>query len=312
MNDLELQELEHDLRDAARALVYPPTPDIASVVIRRLRPHTPSPLASRPWAWALITLLVLLSALMLVPPARAAILDFIQIGVVRIFRAQPAPIQAPTALPGIQIPVTATPLVASPVSTQTAKTSLPDLDLAGETTLSDAQSRLNFPILLPTYPAELGQPDRVYLQDLGGSVLLLIWLDPDRSGQVRMSLGQIAPGSWAIEKIDPPVIQEVRVNGQRGIWTEGPYMVQSRNHNYEQKRLVTGHVLIWTQGEITYRPRDRPVARGGDQGRGVVALRITPLVFAANYNSGRPTCRAFQSEHYPIILLLTRNTRSHP
>ncbi len=84
-------------------------------------------------------------------------------------------------------------------------------------------------------------------------MLVLVWLDPAQSGRVRMSLGEIAPGSWAMSKFNPPVVEEAQVNGQKAIWVEGPYMLETRNHNYVEKRLVAGHVLIWTQSQITYR-----------------------------------------------------------
>ena len=112
---------------------------------------------------------------------------------------------------------------------------------------------MGFPILLPTYPSDLGRPDKVYLQDLGGSMLILVWLDPVQTGRVRMSLHEIAPGSWAIGKFNPPAIQDTSVNGQPAVWAEGPYMLEARNHNYVNRRLIVGHVLIWAQGKITYR-----------------------------------------------------------
>ena len=115
-------------------------------------------------------------------------------------------------------------------------------------------------LLLPTYPADLGKPDKVYLQSPGASMVILVWLDPAQSGHVRMSLDEIAPGSWIVDKFQPPVSQDVTINGQPGIWTEGPYMLEARNHNYVERRLVEGHALIWKQGDITYRlETDQPL-----------------------------------------------------
>jgi hypothetical protein len=68
-----------------------------------------------------------------------------------------------------------------------------------------------------------------------------------------MSLQEIASGSWTIAKFNPPVIQETRVNGQRAIWTEGTYMLQTTNGDYVERRLVVGHVLVWARKDITYR-----------------------------------------------------------
>jgi hypothetical protein len=43
------------------------------------------------------------------------------------------------------------------------------------------------------------------------------------------------------------------VRGQRALWTEGPYLIQQRDGDYSIRRLIDGHVLIWQEGEITYR-----------------------------------------------------------
>ena len=261
MNAADMEGLEKSLKSAGMDLRYPPTPAIASAVMPRLRARPRRRVFPLRLTWALVTLIILLSALMLVPPARAAILDFIQIGVVRIFRGpNPPPAPAPTAgtnSPILQAPLTATPVVTVPSAT-TTQPSLPDF--AGETTLADAQAGVKFRILLPTYPADLGMPDHVYLQNPGDSMLILVWLDRAQTGHVRMSLHEIAPGSWAIGKFNPPVIEEVLVNGKHAAWTEGPYMVEMKNGNYEDRRLIIGHVLIWQQGDITYRlETDLPV-----------------------------------------------------
>lgn len=248
MNASDLQSLENALSKLGRGFGYPPTPQIAPRVMARLKQPAARRLRPGRWAWVLAAIL-LISLLMLVPPARAAILNIIQIGVVRIFRgpaAPPAPNPAPTSIgaPPVQMPLTATP---APIRVPSL------LNLAGETTLPAAQAKLGFPILLPTYPPDLGPPDKVYLQDLGGPMLVLVWLERGSSDQVRMSLHEITPDSWAIKKFNPPVIQDVTVNGQPGIWTEGPYMLQVGYQDYVMVRLVAGHVLIWTQDDITYR-----------------------------------------------------------
>jgi hypothetical protein len=52
------------------------------------------------------------------------------------------------------------------------------------------------------------------------------------------------------------VVEETTVNGRPALWTEGPYLLQFRRDGHtvtEVQRLVEGHVLIWAEGEITYR-----------------------------------------------------------
>jgi hypothetical protein len=200
---------------------------------------------SRRLAWSLTVILVLFSSLMLIPPARAAILEFIQIGIVRIFRAEPTPVMPPQhEFPSI---VTATPVV-------TSEPLIPLLEqMAGEVTLDEARQTVNYSILLPSYPPDLGQPDRVFIQEAEGDMTILVWIDPQDPTQVLMSLHMIPPTSWAVDKMDPARIEETTVNGQRAIWAVGPYPLRFSNGNLDFVRLVDGHVLIWAQGNITYR-----------------------------------------------------------
>jgi hypothetical protein len=129
------------------------------------------------------------------------------------------------------------------------------MDLAGETTLAEAQEQIDFPIRLPTYPADLGSPDRVFFQNIGGPAVVLVWLDPNKPSRVALSLHQLGPGTFA-DKGNPGSVQETTVNGRQALWTEGPYILQFRRGNrvdYDMRRLVTGRVLIWVEGEVTYR-----------------------------------------------------------
>jgi hypothetical protein len=82
---------------------------------------------------------------------------------------------------------------------------------------------------------------------------ILVWIDPQQPGEVLMSLHIIPPGSWAVEKMNPAVVQETTVNGKHAIWAVGPYPIRFSNGNLDFVRLVDGHVLIWTDGIITYR-----------------------------------------------------------
>jgi hypothetical protein len=256
----ELQQglFEKELLKISKGLEYPRTPDIAGSVMSRLkglqsvtRVEGRHRFISRRFAWSFVILLVLCSSLMLIPPARAAILEFIQIGVVRIFPAQPTasvPLPPPTA----QLPVTALPVTATP---STPSSSLIPLlkNIAGETTLEEAQQKVSYPILLPTYPPALGKPDHVFVQDAGGAMTILVWMDPKQPDRVLMSLHYMPAGSWAVKKMEPAQIQETTVNGQRAIWAVGPYPLRLSNGDIDMRRLVEGHVLIWAEGDMTYR-----------------------------------------------------------
>ena len=241
MNEMEF---ENKLRSIVTGMEYPRTPDIAGSVTARLHTTTRSRFNSKALVWSLTIILVLCSSLMLIPPARAAILEIIQIGVVRIF---PQPVT-----PTIESIRTATPLVVT--STAPASDLIPILNqMAGETTLADAKNKVEYPILLPAYPTDLGQPDYGYVQDADGKMVILVWLDPQHSDKVWMSLHFIPNGSWAIKKMEPTVIRETSVGGKRAIWTTGPYPLILSNGDHQFTRLIDGHVLIWADDNVTYR-----------------------------------------------------------
>lgn len=246
MNELQQELFEKQLVSIAKGMKYPRTPNLAGRVMGRLRPSASPQLVSRRFVWSLTAILILFASLMLIPPARAAILEFIEIGIVRIFRAEPTPVTPPQQeFPSTMVPVTATPLSAPLI---------PILErLAGEMSLDEAQQLVKYPILLPSYPPDLGPPDRVFVQDADGNMTILIWVNPEEPTQVLMSLHLIPPGSWAVDKMEPVRVQETTVNDQRAIWAVGPYPVRFSNGNLDFVRLINGHVLIWTAGEMTYR-----------------------------------------------------------
>lgn len=236
-------EFEVQLKAIAAGMEYPRTPDIAGSVTARHRRLTRPRFVSKAVAWSLTLVLILLSSIMLIPSARAAIVEFFQVGVVRILRDENNPTQEQVPL----FPVTAT-----PVSTSQPLLSILQ-GLAGEITLQDAKTAVDYEILLPTYPPDLGLPDHVFIQDADGPMTILVWLDPQQPGNIRMSLHFLPAGSWAIKKIDPVVVQETQVNGDYAIWTTGPYPLRLQNGDIQFLRMVEGHVLIWEEGRVTYR-----------------------------------------------------------
>ena len=249
MNNSTSDPLEELLQAAARTFQYPPTPDIAGAVRRRLIDRGKSPalrgLRGHRFVWAAaLVVVLLLVGLLSVPRVRSAVLEFLQIGVVRIF--PDAPVARPTAQPAGLPTVQSTPafVVYDLVSI---------FDLDGETSLNEARNALGVPLRLPFYPPGLGEPKRVFLQEMDGSMVVLVWTDPEDPGKARLSLHIIEPGSFAIEKIQPELIETTQVNGHEAIWAVGPYPVHLKNQGLDIRRMVNGHVLIWTEGGFTYR-----------------------------------------------------------
>jgi hypothetical protein len=246
---------EERLKEVARHFPYPPTPDVTRAVMKCLDSGS-RPRARLRSAWVVAGLLVLvLTILFAVPSVRAEIIHFFQIGVVRIFPGTPTS-TVESSLP--QFPTTATPLAEIPSVASPAPSINEPLyrvtisDLAGETSLDRVQTELPFPIRLPEYPPNLGTPDRVFLQEDGGMVIL-VWTDPTNPQKALLSLYEIGPGSTVIHKYEPRVIRETQVNGQYAVWVQGPYMLQLTSGRYEFRRLVEGNTLIWEEDKITHR-----------------------------------------------------------
>ena len=110
MSELEREIFEQRLISIAKGLDYPRTPDIATAVMTRVRPSARSRFISRRLPWSLTIMLVLVSSLLSIPTARAAILEFIQIGIVRIF---PRPTEPPVDTIGTAMPQASTLMTAT-------------------------------------------------------------------------------------------------------------------------------------------------------------------------------------------------------
>lgn len=184
--------------------------------------------------WEALAALVVLVFLLALPPVQASLRRPLCLGSVCIV-SDGAP--RPTATEGPHASPSPLPSV---------------LDLVGRTTLAQARANVKFPIRLPAYPADLGEPDYVFVQDLDGAAVVLAWVDHEHPDRVRLSLSELSSGIYVYKFTSSPVAVTA-VHGQQALWTTGPYMVQVQDGTYEQRRFVTGHALIWTEGNITYR-----------------------------------------------------------
>jgi hypothetical protein len=246
-----MSEQQHDaweerIRDTARAFPYPPTPDLASRAARHPGIAARSErFPRRRLAQLVAVALLILAALMAVPPVRAAVFDALRIGAVRIIPVQPT---ASTVLSS-----------ATKVSRPAATPSLTSIgsvfDLPGETTLADARRQASFPVRLPTYPRGLGPPDRVFVEDFGGPVVALVWTRPGRPDRARLALYELPSGSVVEKKLAPiSHIQQTTVNGERAVWATGPHLLRVlTNGRVALQRQVDTDVLIWTRDGVTYR-----------------------------------------------------------
>ncbi len=226
----DLAGVEADLRQEAQAFSYPATPDIAGRERRRLERQGAARLHKRArarLAWALAAVL-LLASLMLVRPVRAQMLEWLRIGAVRIFLI-------PQPTPSVTV---------APKTLQ---------DLAGETSLPEAAAHAPFTLMAPAYPADLGPPQHVYDQTVMDSrVVIFVWTKPEHPEEVRLVLYQIDGGD-AFQKQLMQEMEGTTVNGDFAMWVVGPYLLTNTNGNVVERRIVTGHTLIWTANGLTYR-----------------------------------------------------------
>ncbi len=240
MSEQRDERWERRVQDMARAFRYPPTPDITITVRSSIR--RPSPYRRLAWA-AAVTLLVM-SALLAVPEVRAAVLEALRIGGITIFLSEP------TVTPTFTPPPTETGTALRPTPTPRFDPTpvISVLDLPGETTLETARSEVRFEIPLP---AGLGEPDRVFLQEIGGGVVTLVWLNAN--GEAELAL-QLLDERTVGSKYEPYDYRPTRVNGRMAYWLTGEHLLAFYvGPGSDFLRTVESNVLIWEVDNVTYR-----------------------------------------------------------
>ena len=239
------RELDRALSDLAGSLAYPPTPDIASGVRRRLASQRARPGAfarllglslQRRLALALLVLIALAAAVVAASPeARTAIAERL-------------------GLRGVQIQQG--PTVPTPAGT--------GLNLGQSMTLEQARARVTFAVQVPT---ALSSPDEVYLLDVppAGQVALVYRPRPDVPQAASTGVGllltefQGAVSGGVIGKgLNPGTsLQDIQVNGGRGYWIDGDphtfFYVDARGQVRTETTRLAGSVLLWEHGELTLR-----------------------------------------------------------
>lgn len=238
---------EQRITRAGADFVYPDTPDIAAAVATRLAGEKKSrpPLPKTRLALAAVMGMSILALVLISSPgARAAIIEFFQIGAVRIWLVEPTltPERTREAPLSGQIP------------TQEPLASV--LDLSGETTLDEAQKRVGFPLRLPSYPPDLGAPQHVFVQRTNRPLVVLVWTYVDDPERVRMVMYQIGPDT-GIEKGGPMVLRETTVHGRPAAWISGIHYLETASRVWGHVRAIGQDVLLWSEEvdeqEITYR-----------------------------------------------------------
>jgi hypothetical protein len=228
-------DLERELRALGRYLDVPRAPDVTRAVRARL--VSPAGRRRPVLRYALVVLLVVLSAVLAVPPVRAAVFDFFRIGGVSV-RSEPGPAVPPTP----------------------ALTSRPVADLAEAERLTGLRVRP---------PWSLGRPDSVEVVE--GRVVSLGWRATGGRPEIRLDAfaGPLEP---VFEKhLSLAEARQVDVGGVPGWYVAGPHeivYVDPGGLRRSASARLAGPTLIWVRGELTYRleadlPAPRLAALGG-------------------------------------------------
>ena len=206
-----MAELDVALRELGRHVEFPPTPDLASPVRARLeRPRR----WRRPLAIALAVLVVAVGAVLAVPPARTAVLDWLGLRGVSIVRVDELP---PT--PAIE-----------------------RLDLGRQVTLEEAPLWVLVPDDKPdsvhvgngTVSLLWGTPDRVrlLLTEFRGDAFIEKLIEPDERVERVTVNGE--EGAW-LEQPHVVIFEDLR------------------GRMRQSTARLAGRTLLWQHGEVTLR-----------------------------------------------------------
>lgn len=222
MTEQEIERLEHDLQQLGRAIVYPPTPGIASAVRQRIDEGSAPQRAS---AWALAAVAAASAAIFLIAvigsvgPARDAVADFFDR--INIFETSSVPPGTPTGIEGVPV------------------------------TLGEAEQALGFEIVLPN--PDTATVTRVLLQDFGNVRAAAIFIEGREMGEFVLfetdaGAGKgLAPGASA---------EPVEGLAEEAYWLEGLRIVQYEddgNAVEESVRVTEANTLLWVQDGYVFR-----------------------------------------------------------
>jgi hypothetical protein len=221
-----MSELERRLQELGRELDFADPPDLAAAVALRIARPARAPFwRRRALLVCVAALVVAVGAVLAVPPARSAILDFFGIG--------SAEIRIVDELPEVEVG---------------------PLDLGDETTLDEARERS--PGLLEPRGDELSKPDRVYVAGFApGRPVTFVWGDPQRP---RLLLTQVR-GQYHFEKLvagNQGGITLTEVDGEDAAWIEGePHVVfyESEDGGGDLPGRLARNTLVWSRGPVTIR-----------------------------------------------------------
>jgi hypothetical protein len=251
-----MTDLEQALLDLGRALELPPTPDLVTVVSRRVaapRPARTRWLGRRRLVLVLAALVVALGAAFAVPPARTAILEFLGLRGATIERVTELP-EIP-AEPGSEPPGVLLPDVPGPPGFDVAQ-------LGERASLSEARDSAGFELVVPR---ALGEPDLVYVdRSTPGGRVSLVYLPNTKTPTVTgvgllltQFSGELSPDLVGKLVHGGTGVEQVAIGGAPGYWLSGePHVVFYRDAEgkvREDTMRLAGNTLLVERGDLLIR-----------------------------------------------------------
>lgn len=230
-------DLERALRELGGALEFPPAPDVARAVARRIEEgRRPSPWLMRRSAVVAFAAVVVVAvaASMLIPGVRTAVADFLGLGGVRLeIRASPTP-------PGE---------VGS------------DLFLGDPITYERAGSEAGFAIGVPEV---LGRPDEVFITEVSDHRRVSLLWEPRAELPAAKETGVGAllvefpgdVGEYATKQAATGLVEEVSVNGAPGFWVRDRHFffyTDPDGDAIDDSIRLAANTLVWERNGVGYR-----------------------------------------------------------
>lgn len=241
MSGGDVYELETRLRALGRDVSYPHTPDVRNAVMARIERAPEFVVTGSPsrFRFALVAAvaaaIALIATVGLSPSARQAVADFLGVEGIRIEFDDSAPVE-----PGET-----------------------DLQLGSRITLAEAQDAVEFDLAVP---AELGEPDAVYIIRYAESPQVsLVWHPrpglPESAhtgfGAVLTQFeGNTAPEFFKKVAVSETDVTYAQIDGYDAFFVDGAPHVIVRIPSGETRELaprLAGNTLLWDSPRVTYR-----------------------------------------------------------
>ncbi|MGH3092391.1 MAG: hypothetical protein ACRDOG_08725, partial [Gaiellaceae bacterium] len=198
-----MTKLDQALARLGSEIEFPETPDVAAAVRRRLGVRRRGRPLGRTLALAFVVLAVLAGAILAVPPARSAILEWLGLRGATVEKVETLP-DLPSRVPA-------------------------SLELGRPVPIEDGRPRVELPFLL--VPAALGAPDAAYYSSaVPGGKLSLVYEPRDDLPRSRFTgvgllvtqfSGRASP-DFVSKLVDQGVsVERIEVEGRPGLWIEG-------------------------------------------------------------------------------------------